>query len=289
MTARPPSPFHDVRAVHDMASLLVDDIAAAPWILIEVSAEPRSGGAMTIGASVDVASGKLIDDATGRELAPEEVRSGIVFAGTWQRIDAATEAPVPGSASYSWVEGRTTHLHRLSAEDLHDPFARSGTILCQYHDAEHDRAQFSSVRVVPPGWEGSPRGAREALRADPEMLAGPALSSVADGDNPVLAVLAFRALATQPGALARATEYRQAVFVYLLMRRTDDEAALQELTSLGVSLDEPRFFVLGVCAARLLHPELRSSRDWAAKLVASSRASTDPYLQQLLQAAGLDS
>jgi hypothetical protein len=283
------SPFHDLRAVHDMASLSVEAVAVASWILIEIAAEARSGGAITIGASVDIASGKLIDDATGRELAPEEARSGIVLVGAWKLVDASGEQVVPRSASYSWTEPPKLHLHGLTAEDLHDPFARSGTILCQYHEAEQGRAQFSSVHVVPPGWETSVRGAREALRADPELLARPDLPSVAEGDNPVLAVLAFRRLAEPGSALAWATEFRQAAFVYLLMRRADEDAARQELMKLGQSLGEPRFFVLGVCTARILHPELRSSQDWAPKLVASLRASTDPYLQQLLQAARLDS
>jgi len=277
-----------MRAVHDMAALRVDEVAAAPWILIEITAEARSGGAMMIGASVDVASGKLIDDATGREVAPDEVQSGIVIAGSWALVDTSSDAAIPRSSRYSWTEPPRTHLSGLAAADLHDPFARGGTVLCQYHEAAQGRAQFSSVRVVPPGWGSSLRPAREALLAEPDLLAGPEVLPVVEGENPILAVLAYRALAEPRRALARATEYRQAVFVYLVMRDSDSDDALQDLRKLGASLAEPRFFVLGVCAARLLHPELRSSQDWAAVLVAPQRASSDPYLQQLLQSAQLD-
>ncbi|HEX8110133.1 MAG TPA: hypothetical protein VF516_20525 [Kofleriaceae bacterium] len=242
---------------------------------------------MTIGASVDVVSGKLIDDVTRREIAPEEARSGIIFAGTWRLVDTSGEEAIPRSASYSWIEPPRTHLRRLTAEDLYDPFARGGTILCRYHAEGQGRAQFSSVRVLPPGWESSVRVARAALRADPELLAGPRLLSVVGGDNPVLAVLAFRKLTDPRSGLLRAAGYTQAAFVYLSMHRTED-AVLQELMRLGPSLADPRFFVLGVCAARLVDPELRSSQQWAAALVASLRAPTDPHVQQLLQAARLE-
>lgn len=279
--------LHDLRAVHDVSSLRGERLAAKAWVLVELRPDPHSGGAMTVGASVDATTGKLIDDATRRELAPDEARTGLVFAGEWQLVGATEDDSASRSGRYSWVEPPKLRLQGLSARDLYDPFALGGVVLCDLDLQVFGREQFGRVRVIFADWMTSMVEARTAFEADPDLLARD-LVRIVDGANDVLSVIAFHNLVEQLDALVRATGARQSAFVYLLMHRPDDDAVEPALAAVGASLADPRWFVLGICAARLLDPMLRSSLEWAPRLVAPHRSVTDPYLQECLRVAGLN-
>jgi len=272
--------LHDLRAIHDVVSLRAERIAAAAWVIVELRPDPYSGGAMTVGASVDGTTGKLIDDATGRELAPEEARTGLVFSGEWKIVD--------GSAGrYSWVEPPKLRLQGLSAKDLYDPFAQGGVVLCDLDLQQAGREQFGRVRLIFPAWTTFCVDARTELEANPDLLGARDLRAIVEGTNDVLSVLAFPTFADQLDALARAAGARLAAFVYMLLHRGDD-AAEAALATRVAALADPRWFVLGVCAARLFEPSLQSSQEWAPRLVAPYRSVTDPYVRECLRVAGLD-
>jgi hypothetical protein len=275
--------LHDLRAVYDVVSLRAERVAAAAWVLVELRPDPYSGGAMTVGASVDGATGKLIDDATGRELAPEEARTGLVFSGEWKIVDASA-AP---SGRYSWIEPPKVRLQGLAAKDLYDPLASGGVVLCDLDLQASGREQFGRVRLIFADWTTSSAESRVAFQANPDLLASTDLLSIVDGTNDVLSVLAFHTLDEQLDALTRARGPRLAAFVYMLGHHPDD-AVETELAARGAALADPRWFVLGVCAARLFEPTLRFSQEWAPRLVAPYRTVSDPYVQECLRVAGLD-
>jgi len=275
--------LHDLRAVHDVVSLRAERIAAGGWVVIELRPDPYSGGAMTIGASVDGTTGKLIDDATGRELAPEEARTGLVFKGAWQIVDGSAAT----TGRYSWVEPPKLRLQGLSAKDLYDPFAQGGVVLCDLDLHASGREQFGRVRLIFPAWTTSSVDARTELEANPDLLGARDLRPIVAGTNDVLSVLAFPPFADQLDALTGTTGARLAAFVYMVLHRGDD-AAEAALATHAATLADPRWFVLGVSAARLFEPTLRSSQEWAPRLVAPFRTVTDPYVQECLRVAGLD-
>lgn len=275
--------LHDLRAIHDVVSLRAERLAAAAWDLVELRPDPYSGGAMTVGASVDGDTGKLIDDATGRELAPGEARTGLVFAGEWKILDAV----VPQSGRYSWVEPPKTRLQGLSSKDLYDPFAQGGVVLCDVDLQASGRDRFERVRLIFADWTANSIEARAAFQANPDLLGARDLLSIVDSANDVLSVVAFHTLSEQDAALTRATGARLAAFVYMLMHRPDDDAE-RALAARGATLADPRWFVLGVCATRLFDPALRSSQEWAPRLVAHYRTLSDPYVQECLRVGGLD-
>lgn len=275
--------LHDLRAVHDVVSLRAERVAAGAWVIVELRPDPYSGGAMTVGASVDGVTGKLIDDATGRELAPEEARTGLVFTGAWQIVDGSAAT----TGRYSWVEPPKLRLQGLSAKDLYDPFAQGGVVLCDLDLQAFGREQFGRVRLIFPDWTTSSVEARAELEANPDLLGARDLLAIVDGTNDVLSVLAFHTLDEQLDALTRATGARLAAFVYMLLHHPDD-AVESALAARAAALADPRWFVLAVCAARLFEPTLRSSQEWAPRLVAPFRTATDPYVQECLRVAGLD-
>jgi hypothetical protein len=55
-------PLHDVRAVHNAASLRFDavDGGGGAWMVIKIMPAPHSGSATIIGASIDIDSGQMI-------------------------------------------------------------------------------------------------------------------------------------------------------------------------------------------------------------------------------------
>lgn len=173
--------LHDLRAVYDVVSLHAERLAADAWVLVELRPDPYSGGAMTVGASVDGATGKLIDDATGRELAPEEAHTGLVFSGEWKIVDDSA-----ASGRYSWAEPPKVRLQGLSAKDLYDPFASGGVVLCDLDLQASGREQFGRVRLIVADWTTNSAEARVALQANPDLLASTDLLSIVDGTNDVL-------------------------------------------------------------------------------------------------------
>jgi hypothetical protein len=309
-------PFHDVRATHDMASLRFDAEGPRRWTIIDIDPAPHSGSATMVGVALDGASGALVDVRTGEIVtAPEAIPSGIVHEGSWTLVASLAEdgdRSMP-SGRYSWTEPAETRLHRLTAASLYDPFARGGLVLCRHDPTLDGSAQFHPVYLVPPDWVASVQAAHAVCRADPAVFSGPDLPSLLHGEDPLLAAMAFRALAEAAAVdaivlrhtIGRATAYRRAILVYLVMLHASDldlgprlalEAELAQVVANTSAPEQQRALVLGVVTARLLHPELSTSQELAPRLIdaqlrrmASTPGGTqlDGYTRQLLEAAGL--
>ena len=307
--------FHDVRATHDMANLRFDAGGADAWVILRIAPDPHSGSATMIGVMLDAASGAMLDARTGQIVTtPETVRSGIIEEGSWALVASLDGgAPAATTGRYSWTEPAPTRLHGLAAENIYHPFARGGVVLCRHHPTIGGSAQFLPVYLVPPGWEASVQVAHALCARDPAVFEGPDFPVLLHGDDPLLAAIAFRKLA-ETGAVdaivlrhtvGRATGYKRAILVYLLMLHAselDADVLEQELQRVidDTAADEQWPTVLGVVTARLLHPELPASQGLVPRLVDAqlrriartpagpgTGPGIDDYVRQLLEAARL--
>jgi len=301
--------LHDVRATHDLARLRYDALTGAEegaWAILQLIPGPSSGAATLLGASTDVATGKLIDDATGQEMPPDRVRKGVIEEGRWERREALRGSVEP-RGQYAWTDPAEVHVRGLRVEHLYPPFSFGGVVLCRYLPAVQGSAQFQSVQLVPPDWPAAIRSGYETFTVEPRLWTEPPtppradqLRSLAYADHPVLAVMALRTLLQDASIelemladiLGRFAGYRRAVLVYLMMLwpRGGDDDAVAAMSKAMAGIDSPeagRSFALGIVTARLLHPQLRGPERLAPDLVAALRADQDPYLQQLLGLVGL--
>ena len=306
LTPSAPSAYphlHDVRATHDVARLRYDAVTDAEdgaWAVLKLVPGPSSGAATILGASTDVATGKLIDDATGQEMPPDRVRKGVIEEGSWECM-ALLRGSVAPRGRYSWTEPAKANVRGLRVEDLYPPFSFGGVVLCRYRPAVQGSAQFPSVQLVPPDWAAAIRSAHEVITAEPSLWTEPdRLRSLAYADNPVLAVMALRTLLQEAtieldvlaDVLDRFSGYRRAALLSLMMLwpRGGDDDAIAAVSKAIASVDSPgaaRSFALGIVTARLLHPQLRAPELLAPSVVAALPADRDPYLQQLLGLVGL--
>jgi len=89
--------LHDIRAVHDIASLgwLIPPMSKSRWVIARI--EPATGsGAGTV-------PGGYIDGATGKFVAPPNASPVTIRKGTWTLIGGGSEAP--GKARpYDWTQ-----------------------------------------------------------------------------------------------------------------------------------------------------------------------------------------
>jgi hypothetical protein len=290
--------LHDVRAAHDMANLRFDAVAKGDegfWIIIKIIPAPHSGSATTVGASIDLDSGKLIDNRTGKILTPDAAQPGIMEEGSWELVTSLSNSPTTSRGQYSWTEPRRTRIRSLEVEDLYRPFARGGVVLCRRRPEMQGSAQFVSAQLIPPGWEIHTRAAYEFFQRNPGLFAGSSLPSQRDrllemvrGDNPVLGVMAFRTMAEKGTVdiallrevLGRFEGYRRVVLSYMIMAHPlnlNENTLLDELAKAieGIAVpDEHRFFALGIATTRLLHPDLRTSQVLGPKLLTTLRRHT---------------
>jgi hypothetical protein len=289
--------LHDVRAAHDMANLRFDAVAKGgegSWIIIKIIPAPHSGSATIVGASIDLASGKLIDKRQ-EILTPDAAQPGIMEEGSWELVASLSNSATTSRGKYSWTEPRRTRIRGLEVEDLYRPFARGGVVLCRHRPEMQGSAQFGSVQLIPLGWEIHMRAAYEFFQRNPGLFAGSSLPSQRDqlvemlrGDNPVLGVMAFRTMAEKGTVdiallrevLDRFEGYRRGVLSYMIMvhpLNLNENTLLDELAKAveGITaLDEHRFFALGIATARLLHPDLRTSQVLVPKLLTTLRRHT---------------
>src|SRR2546421_3121345 len=96
--ARPHQPIHDARATHDVANLrfVAEKAGAGAWVVLKITPAPHSGSATAIGASIDAATGKLIETSTGKDLSPGAAHPGIIEQGSWELI-ASLSGPATAS------------------------------------------------------------------------------------------------------------------------------------------------------------------------------------------------
>jgi hypothetical protein len=267
---------------------------------------PSSGAATILGASTELATGKLIDDATGQEMPPDRVRKGIIEEGSWECL-ASLRGSVAQRGEYAWTEPARTHVRGLRVEDLYPPFSFGGVVLCRHVPSARGSAQFQSVQLVPPDWPAAIRSGYETFTAEPGLWTEPGQTSRADqlrslayADHPVLAVMALRALLQDASieldvladVLGRFGGYRRAALVYLMMQwpRGGDDDAVAAVSKAMAGIDSAeagRSFALGIVTARLLHPQLRAPELLTPSLVTALHAHQAPYLHQLLGLVGL--
>jgi hypothetical protein len=311
-------PLHDMRAVHDVASLRFDavDSDGRLWMVVRIIPAPHSGSA-TIGASIDLDSGQMVDTATGDIIPPGAARGGTLEEGSWELMTPMSDSVTASRGQYSWTKPRETHARKLEAEDLYQPFAQGGVIFCRRDPAAQGAAQFESVHLIPGGWETAIRPAYEAFKQSSQLFTTASLPShyaellgMLHGDNSVVAVMAFRTLAENRkvdiaslrDALGQSEGYRQAAFVYLMLLQPgqiDEGALLSELTTVVDAASAPegyRPIAIAIAAARLLHPILHmpqslgpkvltALRDRSTRLAADTAA--DPYLRRVFEIMGI--
>jgi hypothetical protein len=154
-------PLHDVRAVHDVASLRFEtvDRRGGAWMVIKISPAPHSESATIIGASIDIESGQMIDSATGNIISPGASLGGTIEEGTWELIAHLSDTVMASRGQYSWTKPHEFLTRKLEAEDLFHPFAQGGVIFCRHNPAAQGAAQFESVHLIP-GAGRQPSGPR---------------------------------------------------------------------------------------------------------------------------------
>jgi len=187
--------LHDARAVHDAASLCLDDYEPSgrpSWILATVSPDAQSGSATVPGGYFEADTGKLV--------VPSGAQTSLIKSGNWSAIASAPLGAHPSHHAYSWYEP-LVRKRTLLVEDHYSPFVHGGTVLFQPHLAKTDLEQFGAACLIFPDWAAKVPAAFAFHEANPHLLdPGPQTAAVAklvqlvSDPNPLLAVVAFRNL-----------------------------------------------------------------------------------------------
>lgn len=298
---------HDARAVHDTATLLFRDFAAAgkpSWTLAVVTPAADSGAATIPGAE--------IDEKTGTVVHRSGAQASVKKAGTWKAISAAPSAEHRGG-TYSWVQPMEFHQRGTTPEDYYSPFADGGTIVFRYQPGAAGEDQFHSVRLVFPDWgfdvtaasnfvEGHPGLLENGEQLAPEITR---LRQLLDDKNKLLVVEAFRELAEgahlDPNLalehLTRAEAPLDAILSYLMLSSRDDDLAEKVNATIYATRDEKKLqsIALGAYSALLFRsqdPRILARSKTALQHVRSMVEKTrippkNSYLDLILSTAGL--
>lgn len=189
--------LHDARAVLDVSEFDVTQLTEGSWTVVRLAPAPHSGSATVSGAFIDGDTGRLVD-AAGRSVseppgtAPSAGHGTIWYEGSYEITAALGGQPAPASGRYSWREEQPMIVRGIPRERAYNPFARGGTVLCQFDPGAGDTSPFSRVCVLPEGFEAY---VAEAARAAGEQAGGPspqALERWLTSRNPLLFTQAVR-------------------------------------------------------------------------------------------------
>ena len=257
--------IHDARAVHDIASLRLENfmVQGRPtWVVAIVIPGPRSGSANIPGA--------YINGATGEFVAPQNSEPVVLKEGRWRAL-AISEQAAASEGTYSWSEP-IIEKRKLAPEDYYSPFARGGTILLSRTPDATGLEQLGAVYLLFHDWDQYAAPAFTFISSHPALLAddhvGPSelaqLAQLLSESNKVLAVLAFRGLVGSGqmdpnlagNQLRQAGSNLAAVYTYLILvtAKDDPHQLSQHLIKVSLKTNDAtklRSFALGAFAAGL--------------------------------------
>ncbi len=295
--------LHDVRAIHDGASLpysvepWADPVLGSDWLVIRIIPEPGSGTATYAGTAIDIETGGFVDTA-GQ---PVESHGPLVTVkgGRWETAAAPSGGP-RREGVYGW-ESPVGRIRKLEPEDLYSPFEKGGTALTRHNDGQQGPAEFDPVYLLPPPSVFEIHQAYDLAAHEPRPLLAPdkpenrgLLAQFALSGNSVLATLAFRRLLEAGVRDPRVVNamlfgpqgFRRAVNLYLAATApvTAGEDTLQSQISGAVSqsmpLDDLRLTAAALAAVSLLRRDIGGKRPWLETAAVSlrGRIGTDEYL-----------
>jgi hypothetical protein len=302
--------LHDVRAIHDSASL---PYALEPWppgshpdgewLIIQIQPDSESGSAQHEGVAVDIATGRMVDMQTGQPAGAEAGQLMLVKCGRWEAVAALKRKPAQGEGAYRWSTPSFRRIQILGAEDLYSPFIHGGIALCRYNPGEMGEAEFDPLFLLPPAWSQDAVQAYEIALQGLRPLTGPdspegnaLLAEFTHSENSVLAVLAFRRL-LEAGIrdprwlnelLQRTHGFRKAVNAYLTATapETAGEDALRASIAAALSGHMPpedvRLSAAALVSVSLLRRDVWARREWLKETVGSllSSVGANDYLQE---------
>ena len=301
--------LHEVRATHDVSSLPLHAVGregGATWLLIRVTPSASSG----------LATMTDYEDKTGG------LRHGLVVVvdGAWEVLSGVNARTEIKGGGYHWE----TPIDRLdgrrprTADMYYSPFARhGGMLLCRHNPGAKGAAVLEPMFLMPPPWEKAVLPAYAFCKKAPQVLDPKAplkrdtVVELLNGDNPLLAVMAFRRLlesnALAPevaeAVLRSARAHKRAVVTYMVLVLSDEprRARLVEAVRSAFAgcegADEARPLAVGAFAAALFHarteriasPGRALLRDLRTRLTNDGQAKVqDPVLQRIFGLRGLD-
>ena len=214
-------------------------------MLARLAPGSHSGASTTVG-------GWCIDAATGKTVSRPGAYLATTKEGSWRCVAWLKGRGVADQGRYSWYARQNSWERILKPEQLFSPFIKGGLILCRFHPQAKGAAQFDPVYVIPDRFVPHVKTAFELLAKTPGLFAQPPgppqqrrLAELAAGDNPVLAILAFRTLLSckglggaplgavmQPSAGLRRAAFTYTILIPALRENDAANAALEELSRL---------------------------------------------------------
>ena len=323
LTAPPGQDLHDLRAVYDIGNLRLDagvNAGDSPWSVLRVSPDPHSGSATLIGAAIDGKTGRIVDAASGKPADEASMPAGMIEEGSWAAITRIGAPMGKQQGRYKWTKPLEHDKRKLGPDDIYLPFSNGGTVLCRHNPQMEGTPQFSSVNLLPSGWEAHVPSAFDAVRKN-KVLSGSAasnadktsLTAMLPNANAIISALAFRSLSengnldtqTIQQTLSKASGYQRSVLMYIALVHAPATTTpgLQPAVAQAVqniSLD--RSAALALAAVSLFHPELPGSRSMSINLLSGMRSPSapavagpktasvvkpqaDPYVEELLKTA----
>ena len=239
--------LYHARVTHDLANMSVGGIAKdkrAIWMFARLAPGPHSGGDTTVGS--------YFDADTGKTVTRPGAYGAIIKEGSWKCVAWLKGRGEADQGRYSWNARQNAFARNFEPEQLFSPFIKGGLILCRFHPQAKGAAQFDPVYVIPDRFVPHVKGAFELLAKTPALFSQPPgppqqrhLDALAAGDNPVLAILAFRTLLSSKGlggaqlgaVMQRSAGLRRSAFTYTIVilalrERAAAKAALEELSRL---------------------------------------------------------
>lgn len=219
--------LRDLRTIHDVATLRLDDLVPA-WSAAQVVPGPGSGSATVPGAYIEAETGRFVN--------PAQTALAVSYTGTFRTL-----AGVGGSGNYTCTRPLELHQRMPSADDYYSILAYGGTIVYRPNDGDG----FPGAWLIFPEWIADIAPAiafRQHERTAPDA-----------GWNHLLAVEAFRAELEAGGVrdvaarLAATDDTTAAVFAYLVLTRGDPTS----LVELVATSPKARAIALGAAAAEL--------------------------------------
>jgi len=284
--------LHDIRAVHDIASLgwLIPPMSKSRWVIARI--EPATGsGAGTV-------PGGYIDGATGKFVAPPNASPVTIRKGSWTLIGGGSESP--GKARpYDWTQPVQQPGRVLAPEDMYSPFVQGGVVAFLPGKESGDRDFFRHVNLLFPDLANDMAAALAYLQ-EPGIVREPKsdgdaahLRAMLGSDNEVLAAAALSLLvkagrftaADADDLLVRAKPRLDAILIYSLLA---EGRTVEPLIQRARDPDRLRWMALGALAADVFgasqatlgtsaRSALAAARDRLSAL--GSRPDSDEYLR----------
>ncbi len=186
--------LHDIRAVHDIASLawLGPAATSGQWIVARIKADAESG--------TGTVPGGYIDGSTGQFVTPPGASPVVVKRGAWTVVAGGNE-PAGTTHRYEWTEPIERTGRKLQPEEMYSPFTRGGVILFHPAGQPGTRDYFQDVVLLFPEWSSDAATALtyahqhpSAVRASGGDLGDKELRGILRGGNRLLTVAAFEQL-----------------------------------------------------------------------------------------------